>query len=323
MGEFVRYHHVERLGTTEVEGIEVGQAHVFPKLDGANASIWERDGSLRAGSRNRELSLERDNAGFLAWAVGRDELLQAVVDHPDWVIYGEWLVPHTFKAYREDAWKRFWVFDVYSRITEKLLHYDEYSSVLRELGLDVIEPLAIVTNGSDDRFVHLASTNTYLVQDGGGAGEGVVIKNYAYTNRFGRQCWAKVVRNEFKEENRRAFGVTEIGDRMIEAEIAEYYVTPSFVAKERAKIQQALWEEHLSAGGPVIDSRDVWDMDAFIGTREARSKLIPRLLETVFHELVREETYDIVKRYRGPTIDFRKLRAQVVYRTKLGAADLF
>ena len=35
---FRRYDHVERLGHTEVEGIAVGRAHVFPKLDGANAS---------------------------------------------------------------------------------------------------------------------------------------------------------------------------------------------------------------------------------------------------------------------------------------------
>ena len=55
--EFRPYDHLEQLGRDEVELIELGRVHVFPKLDGTNASVWlDADGTtIRAGSRTREL----------------------------------------------------------------------------------------------------------------------------------------------------------------------------------------------------------------------------------------------------------------------------
>ena len=61
--EFKKYQHVERYGTTEVENIEVGMTYVFPKIDGTNSSVWlDNKGIVQCGSRNRQLSLEKDNA---------------------------------------------------------------------------------------------------------------------------------------------------------------------------------------------------------------------------------------------------------------------
>ena len=62
---FIRYPHLERFGNAGVQDIEFGVTHVFPKLDGTNASVWHEDG-IKAGSRNRVLSVESDNAGFFA-----------------------------------------------------------------------------------------------------------------------------------------------------------------------------------------------------------------------------------------------------------------
>lgn len=62
---FIKYQHIERIGTSEVEGILDGDCYVFPKLDGTNASIWMDDAELCCGSRNRQLSLENDNGGFI------------------------------------------------------------------------------------------------------------------------------------------------------------------------------------------------------------------------------------------------------------------
>ena len=61
--EFKKYQHVERFGAIETNGIEYGMCYVFPKIDGTNSQLW-MDGGLHAGSRNRELSLDNDNAGF-------------------------------------------------------------------------------------------------------------------------------------------------------------------------------------------------------------------------------------------------------------------
>ena len=70
--KFERYQSLKRFGMTEVEGIELGEAYIFPKLDGTNSSIWwkqidENHAQVCGGSRNRELTLENDNAGFLEW----------------------------------------------------------------------------------------------------------------------------------------------------------------------------------------------------------------------------------------------------------------
>ena len=60
---FSKYQHVERFGTTETNGIEMGMCYIFPKIDGTNSQLWFEAGYLHAGSRNRELSLDNDNAG--------------------------------------------------------------------------------------------------------------------------------------------------------------------------------------------------------------------------------------------------------------------
>ena len=73
--EFVKYQHVERYGTTETEGITVGTCYIFPKIDGTNSSVWLQDNRVCAGSRNRELSLDKDNAGFLEWFLKQENLL--------------------------------------------------------------------------------------------------------------------------------------------------------------------------------------------------------------------------------------------------------
>lgn len=107
---FKKYIHLERLGSQEVDGIEFGICHVFPKLDGTNASVWlGENGWPQFGSRSRTLSEEADNHGFRNTILGDDETRLRLVDvlhkHPDWNIYGEWLVPHTLKSYREEAWE--------------------------------------------------------------------------------------------------------------------------------------------------------------------------------------------------------------------------
>ena len=71
---FKKYQHVERWGNTEVQDIEFGTCHVFPKIDGTNSSVWWDNSfgqfPLHCGSRNRTLLPGADNAGFLAFVSG-------------------------------------------------------------------------------------------------------------------------------------------------------------------------------------------------------------------------------------------------------------
>jgi len=324
---FRKYDHVERFGTDEVEGIEIGDVLVFPKIDGTNASAWiELNGTVCAGSRNRKITVENDNAGFCAWATTDERLNKLLCEQPSWTLYGEWMVPHTLKTYREDTWRRFWVFDVYCRAKQCYVHYDEYAPLLIAFNLDVIEPKSrYMSPPSEEQLWTEVATNTYLLQDGH-VGEGIVIKNYAWLNKYGRQPWAKLVRSEFKEDNRRAFGTTEKdGEKSVEGEIAEEYVTKALVDKTLAKIQLELALNPPEGSVITMEARgEPEDSERMAAaSRALRVKLIPRLLQTVFHDLVREESWNFVKEYNNPTINFKKLQQYTVYWVKKHLPEVF
>ena len=219
------------------------QLYCWPWYEKPNpdADFIEAVNEVRCVSRTRTLSEEADNAGFFRWVHELENRKKfdevRLGGGASWQIYGEWLVPHTLKTYRADAWRRFYVFDVYDNSKDRYLSYDEYEPTIKGAGLDVIEPLCIFTNPSEAQLQREAEQNTYLILDGAGCGEGIVVKNYLWQNQWGGQPWGKIVRNEFKEENKRAFGTTEKhGEWQVEADIAEQYVTEALVIKTRAKI---------------------------------------------------------------------------------------
>ncbi len=158
---FRKYDHVERYGHPDVDGLDIGIVYVFPKLDGTNASVWlgNDDGInvIRAGSRTRQLTLDDDNAGFLRWIKEEEEELVPdfkglFANFPWWRLYGEWLVPHTLRTYREAAWRRFYVFDVYDDDDCGYLSYEGYAGALRNFGFDMIEPLCTITNPTEEQL---------------------------------------------------------------------------------------------------------------------------------------------------------------------------
>lgn len=327
---FRPYNHLEQFGRLEVQGIEIGTVHVFPKLDGTNASVWaDSVGNLRCGSRRRVLTAGDDNAGFFAWVSSADPkaiaLRHLALACPSLIFYGEWMVPHTLKTYRDDVWRRFYIFDVYDRHTDRYLSFDEYAPILRSYMTvvlsarpDIIEPLCTITNPSPDQLLQQVETNTYLIADGAGLGEGVVLKNYGWTNRHGRQSWAKVVRNAFREENHRAFGTPEKGGEFqVEIAIVEEFVTPHLVGKTHAKVLLELANE---AG---IDTSDP-NWQQYVQTKY-RAKVIPQLLGRVFHDLIAEDFWAILKKHMKmhPVINFKVLQARTTSRVKELTGDLF
>ena len=318
---FRPYDHLERLDHSDVEGIDLGIVHIFPKIDGTNACMWWADGRLRCGSRNRECTVEADNQGFAAWAHSDHpvaiSLQQFLHDHPHLIVYGEWMVPHTIKTYRTEAWRRFWIFDVYDREAHAYVDFDIYSPRMRgQLGLDLVLPTCTIENPSKNQMLGLLETNTFLMQDGAGPGEGIVMKNYTWRNRFGRQPWAKLVRAAFKEANRASFGSPAMkGEKQVEVEIVNELVTPELVGKTRAKVLIDLANKN---------GIDLMEPNAGKLLEEGnRHIVIPQLLGRVFHDLVIEETWAMIKKHKNPTIDYSRLQGLCIKRTKELAVDLF
>lgn len=294
---FVKYQHLERLGTDAVDGIEVGITYVFPKLDGTNAQLWWEEGQLMAGSRNRVLSLDNDNAGFYNWAVTQKNLVELVKAHPTRNFYGEWLVPHSLKTYRDDAWRKLYVFDIWDREQDRWLHYEEQAKIYEEFGVEYLPPISIHKNAGMDDYLKTLDKNVFLVQDGQGVGEGVVIKNYDWSNRFGQVVWAKLITSAFKEVHHKAMGAPVIGGSLVEEKIVVDFVTQHLVDKVHAKIVTEL-------GG--------W-----------QSRYIPRLLSEVYYDLVNEELWNILKAFKQPRIDFKVLQSLAIQRIKELKPELF
>lgn len=302
---FKKFLHVERFGTTEVEGIELGECYVFPKLDGTNASLWMEKHDdiefLHGGSRRREVTRDNDNAGFYDWASKQTNIGKFFSKYPNLRLYGEWLVPHSLKTYKDSAWNRFYVFDVMDdSIGENgaFLHYDDYQPLMEEFDIDYIPYIAKVTNGSYEQFIHQLQHNVFQIEDGKGVGEGIVIKNYNYTNRYGRYAQAKIVTTEFKEKHQKVMGGHEVkGEKMVELEIVDQFVTKAMVDKVHSKI---------------VNEEQGW-----------RSQYIPRLLHTVYYDLVREEIWTAIKKHRNPKIDFRTLQHFTFNKVKEYKPELF
>lgn len=319
MTTFRKFDHVERLGHLETVGIEIGTVHVFSKIDGSNAVVWlGADGRIQCGSRNRQLGEGHDNHGFRGWLFGESTAaaaLRAVVSQrPGFVFYGEWLVPHTIRTYREDSWRRFFVFDVFDVAAGRYVPYDVYSAWLVDTGADFLKPLVVLQDPSSAQLMDLLSADRTLLRDGAPGTEGIVCKNYGWMNRFQRQPWAKLVNAHAMGESR-ATPIPRIGGTNSEDAIAAKYVTEHLVAKTRAKLVADLANKN---------GIDLMRADAtLLVESQFRNRLIPALLGTVFSELIREEMWSIVKEGKDPRVDFGLLRRATILRTKELAADLF
>lgn len=292
--EFVKYQHVEKIGTDEVEGIENGICYIFPKIDGTNSSLWMDNGVLKAGSRNRELTLLNDNGGFYAWALEQESIKKFFGNNPDCRLFGEWLIPHTLKTYRNDAWRKFYVFDVLQN--DSYILYEDYKITLDNYEIDYIPALCKIENPRPECLIGSLERNQFLIKDGEGQGEGIVIKNYDYRNKFGRKTWAKIVSTDFKDKHTRDWKVTELQQEVfIEEAIVEKYVNETLVEKEYSKIAVEGW----------------------------KSQYIPRLLSTVFYCLINEEMWNILKDFKNPKIDFKYLHLCTTRQIKKIKKELF
>lgn len=300
--EFKKYQHVERFGTLEVKGITEGTCFIFPKIDGTNASVWldKTTDKLICASRRRVLSVDDDNRGFCKYIMDNyDKYYAFFSKHPLVRLYGEWLVPHTLKTYRDNAWRKFYVFDIFfeDEKEKQYIEYEIYKNWLEQFGVDYIPAMCKIDNPLPDRLYDLVEENKFLIKDNHGSGEGIVIKNYDYKNKFGRTTWAKIVKNEFKDKHS-SNKTREVKERKaVEQDIVNDYVTTSLIEKEYAKI---------------VNEKDGWS-----------SKFIPRLLSTVYYCLITEEMWNIVKKYKNPLIDFKLLHHFTVNKIKEEMKYLF
>lgn len=316
--EYKKYQHVERLGTEGTQGLLDGEVYVFPKLDGTNASIWreydEFFSSLHFGSRNRELSVQKDNHGFMNAFVGSaDGSFQCALNNlfdelGNVILYGEWLVKHQVQ-YQDDAYRKFYIFDVFDLDTLEYRHYNDYiepvvNSCLRCNLLSYIEPIWIFDALEDELGGDEVSEginmclhdNKWLVKDG--VGEGIVIKRYGYKNPFGHTVWGKVIAQDYATKKVQRL-TTPKDSVAIEDKIIDKFFDVSVINKEWTGIKP-----HCTLGED-LGIEYTWKPSNY-----------PHLIERCWRTFLIEETYEFSKWSKNAKIDFKRLRGQLTIKLK-------
>lgn len=288
--QYKSYQHIEKLGNKEVEGILKGKCSIQPKIDGTNGVVWlGDDGIIHAGSRNRDLSLDNDNAGFYNTVIKDDNIRKYLLDHKDHYLYGEWLVPHTIRYYHPESWKHFYVFDIFS-YDRGYIPYDEYSKELDKYGISYIPEIISIDNPTMEDLTKYLKETKYLIPEDK-MSEGIIIKNYEYRNQYGRCTYAKIVAEEFfNTKSVLRMKNHEAKDKTSEKDIVTMMLSEPLIRKEFAKIKLA-----------YPDAK--------------RQELIGRTLNTIFHVFIHEELLDCIEK-KKPLINFYYLKKECDERIK-------
>lgn len=286
----IRYPKIHRLGKDETDGILLGRVVVQEKLDGANASVWldpAQPGTLQLGSRSRHLPPDESFRGLRPWADSHAAALLDVLNStgPGTRLYGEWLVKHTVH-YQPTAYDKFYLFDIYDETSNTWLEPWEVELYAVDAGIPVPNIFDVITNPTLEQVQQYVGCTVL----GDGRGEGIVLRNEQFVNKFGDRCLAKETTNEFKERNAIVFGGNNRhADNYWEVYVVNKYMTLARVKKVMTKIAADL-------------DRDVELQDT------------PRVVHTAHHDMLTEEIWEIAKRV--PKLDFKALSRLATMKAK-------
>lgn len=197
MSEMKKYMSIVRLGHRSTVGVlkEGDNIVIQEKIDGANSSFKaDKNGVLKCFSRNVELDEHNTLRGFYNWvhdSINPEDLIEDVV------YYGEWNCKHKIE-YPEDVTNQFYLFDLLNEDTDKFLPFSEVKNEAKRLNINLIP---LFYEGKYKDFDHLMSFvgKTKL---GGEEGEGIVVKNIDFIDRFGKQLFVKLVSEKFAERQK-------------------------------------------------------------------------------------------------------------------------
>jgi len=271
--KFLNYPKIHRLGKEEVEGIlEFGEVWIQEKVDGANTSIWLDDGVMCGGSRTRQLGDESFN-GFVEYIKAHEGINNLLTEHPNYRLYGEWLVRHTI-AYNETAYRQFYLFDIH--VGTGFLPQSFVQQVAELYGINYPQIFAKGKMTEEEIKEFVGKTNL------GDKGEGVVIKNESFVNKFGDFSYAKIVTEKFKEDNALTFGGNnKHSDSYWEMYVVNKYCTSARVQKIMNKIQPEVNEK--------LDKKHT-----------------PRIIGSAYHDMITEESWEIAQKVAA--LDFKRLK---------------
>jgi len=283
--EFKEYKKIQALHKEECDGILHGTCYLQEKVDGANASIWVEDGNIHCGSRTRDLIKAGDGFNGFVDYVNKHEGINALLQmNPNFRLYGEWLVRHSI-GYHEKNYRQFYLYDIENE--EGIKYNIEYVNKLAEAyNIPHVHLFAKIDSPTLEQIKEFAGKSVL-----GEKGEGVVVKNLDFINKFGDLQYGKYVTQEFKEENAITFG----GNNKSSDTYWEMHFVNEYVSQPRL-------EKILNKFSNLSDER--LDM-----------KHIPQIMGMMHHDVITEECWAIQKKCTKP-FDFKAFEKLLKRKTR-------
>ena len=200
MKEIKKYTKVVRYGKSEtIDVLKQGDIiSITEKIDGANASFRidnTNDLGISCYSRNNPLDEHNTLGGFYNWV--RDNIVPTKqLLNPNYIYFGEWLIKHKV-IYKEECYNNFYLFSIYDIDKEEYIDELLMRKEANRLRLKTVECFYY---GEFRDYEHLKtfigkSNITEVIN----TGEGIVVKNVNYKDRFGKQMFVKLVTDKFAE----------------------------------------------------------------------------------------------------------------------------
>ena len=228
------------LCVANVGGFEKGDFVVIQeKVDGANASVRYDAATekLAAFSRKQELAYDKTLNGFWNYVQGLE--VSIFKQHPDWVVFGEWLLKNAIR-YQADAYSKWYVFDIFDTLTGTYLPQKKVKEFCDK------NNLIYVNTFYEGPFVSWEHCKSFVGQSDIAVelGEGVVVKNQAKLNDENTRMpfVLKIVGEHFKEVRKKNHAAKvedpqKMKERAKALEIVETVVTKRRVEKELFKMR--------------------------------------------------------------------------------------
>jgi hypothetical protein len=286
---FKKYPDIERLGHEDNKDIFLSQEDslvIEEKVDGGNFSFWLEDDGIHFGSRNRDLTLENDIKMFQGFQIWLREHLSNIkeVINPNYIYYLECMEIHTIKYKNPPPFIGIDIRMKRSANSEDAGLFLGRDAREQEFNRLHIENVPLVWRGKvgelKDKVIRdFIPKSKYF----DGFAEGIVIKNLNRKHPHeNHQLYAKLVRDEFKEDNRAVFGNIK-NKNSDTSKIVEEFCTD-------ARIRKAVLY--------FIDNGD-----------ELGLKLMSKVPHHVIRDIFKEEILTIIDKYKF--IDLKEMKQKV------------
>ena len=284
--EIKKYLDIERCKESYASTFEVGEPIVIQvKVDGSNASIAydSKTNSLVAFSRRQTLNEMNTLNGFWNYVQSLDVKTFAEILGDRYIIFGEWLVPHSVK-YPEDMYKKFYMFDVWDRETEQYLTQEDSLAIFDKLKNYIPNYVHTLYNGP---FISWEHTLAFLKENIYGETpcmEGIVIKrqNKLWSKSSRLPYYVKIVNEKFSEVH--SSKPKTIDPEKLAAREAEQAAVAEVVTKRRIikQIEKFIEDQIIPSDWGGESMKQI-------------SKLLPK---AVWNDIIKEEP-EIVQQYEN------------------------